>query len=228
MAEDLSEYLRDQGLKVHYLHSDVDTLERLDILTDLRSGVYDVIVGINLLREGLDLPEVSLVAILDADKEGFLRSTTSLIQTIGRCARHIEGRAILYADRRTDSMNQAIDETNRRRAKQVAYNKENNITPMSIIKSVDMELAKIVEADYLSIPVDDAALDSATANIKNEKQLSEMLQQLETQMREAAKKFEFEKAAQLRDRIRSLKQKDMSGLFSIEPAPAPATEQNSG
>jgi excinuclease ABC subunit B len=179
-----------------------------------------------LLREGLDLPEVSMVAVLDADKEGFLRSSTSLIQTIGRCARHIEGRAILYADRRTDSMNQAIDETNRRRAKQVSYNKENNITPMSIIKSVDMELAKIVEADYLSIPVDDAALDSAAASIKNEKQLAEMLQQLETQMREAAKKFEFEKAAQLRDRIRSLKQKDMSGLFSIEPAPVATDPTN--
>jgi excinuclease ABC subunit B len=188
----------------------------------LRRGEFDVLIGINLLREGLDLPEVSLVAVLDADKEGFLRSTTSLIQTIGRCARHIEGRAILYADRRTDSMNQAIDETNRRRAKQVAYNTENNIIPMSIIKSVDMELAKIVEADYVTVPIDDAGLDVAAANIKNEKQLAEMLQQLETKMREAAKKFEFEKAAQLRDRIRSLKQKDLSGMFSMEPAPAPA------
>jgi excinuclease ABC subunit B len=195
-------------------------------LRDLRRGEFDVLIGINLLREGLDLPEVSLVAILDADKEGFLRSTTSLIQTIGRCARHIEGRAILYADRRTDSMNQAIGETNRRRAKQVAYNKENNITPMSIIKSVDMELARIVEADYVTVPVDDASLDAATANIKNEQQLAEMLQQLESQMREAAKKFEFEKAAQLRDRIRSLKQKDVAGLFSIEAAPAAAEPAN--
>jgi excinuclease ABC subunit B len=222
MAEDLSEYFTEVGVRCRYLHSEVETLDRIKILRDLRRGEFDVLIGINLLREGLDLPEVSMVAVLDADKEGFLRSSTSLIQTIGRCARHIEGRAILYADRRTDSMNQAIDETNRRRAKQVSYNKENNITPMSIIKSVDMELAKIVEADYLSIPVDDAALDSAAASIKNEKQLAEMLQQLETQMREAAKKFEFEKAAQLRDRIRSLKQKDMSGLFSIEPAPAAA------
>jgi excinuclease ABC subunit B len=147
-----------------------------------------------------------------------LRSNTSLIQTIGRCARHIEGRAILYADRRTDSMNQAIDETNRRRTKQVAYNKENNITPMSIIKSVDMDLARIVEADYVTIPADDTELDAATSKIKNEQQLAEMLQQLETQMREAAKKFEFERAAQLRDRIRSLKQRDMTGLFSIQPA----------
>jgi excinuclease ABC subunit B len=219
MAEDLSEYFTEIGVKCRYLHSEVETLDRIKILRDLRRGEFDVLIGINLLREGLDLPEVSLVAILDADKEGYLRSATALIQTIGRCARHVEGRAILYADRRTDSMNQAIDETNRRRAKQVSYNKENNITPMSIIKSVDMELAKIVEADYITIPVDEAALDSATASIKNEKQLAEMLQQLETQMRDAAKKFEFEKAAQLRDRIRSLKQKDLSGLFSIEPAP---------
>jgi excinuclease ABC subunit B len=228
MAEDLSEYFTEIGVKCRYLHSEVETLDRIKILRDLRRGEFDVLIGINLLREGLDLPEVSLVAILDADKEGFLRSTTSLIQTIGRCARHIEGRAILYADRRTDSMNQAIDETNRRRAKQVTYNKENNITPMSITKSVDMELARIVEADYVTVPVDDASLDAATANIKSEQQLAEMLQQLETQMREAAKKFEFEKAAQLRDRIRALKQKDVAGLFSIEVAPAETTEKLSG
>jgi excinuclease ABC subunit B len=228
MAEDLSEYFSEIGVKCRYLHSEVETLDRIKILRDLRRGEFDVLIGINLLREGLDLPEVSLVAILDADKEGFLRSTTSLIQTIGRCARHIEGRAVLYADRRTDSMNQAIDETNRRRAKQVAYNKENNITPMSIIKSVDMELARIVEADYVTVPVDDASLDAATANIKSEQQLAEMLQQLEAQMREAAKKFEFEKAAQLRDRIRALKQKDLAGLFSTEAAPAEVTQKSSG
>src|SRR6266436_275698 len=228
MAEDLSEYFTEIGVRCRYLHSEIETLDRIKILRDLRRGEFDVLIGINLLREGLDLPEVSLVAILDADKEGFLRSTTSLIQTIGRCARHIEGRAILYADRRTDSMNQAIDETNRRRAKQVAYNTENNITPMSIIKSVNMDLARIVEADYVTVPVDDASLDAAAANIKNEKQFAEMLQQLELQMREAAKKFEFEKAAQLRDRIRALKQKDVAGLFSIEVAPAEATEKVSG
>jgi excinuclease ABC subunit B len=222
MAEDLSEYFSEIGVKCRYLHSEVETLDRIKILRDLRRGEFDVLIGINLLREGLDLPEVSLVAVLDADKEGFLRSTTSLIQTIGRCARHVEGRAILYADRRTDSMNQAIDETNRRRAKQVAYNTENNITPMSIIKSVDMELAKIVEADYVTVPIDDAGLDAAAANIKSEQQLAEVLQQLETQMREAAKKFEFEKAAQLRDRIRSLKQKDLAGLFSMVEAATPA------
>jgi len=221
MAEDLSEYFAEIGIRCRYLHAEVETLDRIRILRDLRRGEFDVLIGINLLREGLDLPEVSLVAILDADKEGYLRSATSLIQTIGRCARHIEGRAILYADRRTGSMEQAISETNRRREKQVAYNKENNVTPMSIIKSVDMDLARIVEADYVTIPLDDVVLDAATANIKTGDQLAEMLKQLEVQMREAAKKFEFEKAAQLRDRIRSLRQKDLAGLINIElPAPA--------
>jgi excinuclease ABC subunit B len=219
MAEDLSEYFTEVGVRCRYLHSEVETLDRIKILRDLRRGEFDVLIGINLLREGLDLPEVSMVAILDADKEGYLRSATSLIQTMGRCARHIEGRAILYADRHTGSMNQAIDETNRRRAKQLDYNRENNITPMSIIKSVDMDLARIVEADYVTVPADDAELDAAAASIKNEKQLAEMLQQLEAQMREAAKKFEFERAAQLRDRIRSLKQKDIAGLFAVEVAP---------
>jgi excinuclease ABC subunit B len=218
MAEDLSEYFSEIGVRCRYLHSEVETLDRIKILRDLRRGEFDALIGINLLREGLDLPEVSLVAILDADKEGFLRSTTSLIQTIGRCARHIEGRAILYADRRTDSMNEAIGETNRRRAKQVAYNKENNITPQSIIKGVDMELAHIVEADYVTVPLDTVGLDAAVSNVKSEVQLAELLQQLETQMREAAKKFEFEKAAQLRDRIRSLKQQDLAGLFGKETA----------
>ena len=227
MAEDLSEYFTEVGVRCRYLHSEVETLDRIKILRDLRRGEFDVLIGINLLREGLDLPEVSLVAILDADKEGYLRSATSLIQTIGRCARHIEGRAILYADRRTDSMNQAIDETNRRRAKQMAFNKENNITPMSIVKSVDMELARIVEADYVSLPVDDTTLDAAAAGIKNEQQLAQLLQQLEKQMREAAKKFEFERAAQLRDRIRSLNQKDMAGLFSRQSDAGPDTVEQS-
>src|SRR4029077_10171817 len=220
MAEDLTDYYHDLGVRVRYLHSDIETIERVEIIRSLRKGDFDVLVGINLLREGLDLPEVSLVAILDADKEGYLRSATSLIQTMGRCARHISGRAILYADTRTGSMNQAISETNRRRDKQLAYNTENNITPESIVKSVDMELARIVEADYVSIPVDDAALDAATVNVKNDQQLAELLKQLEGQMREAAKKFEFEKAAQLRDRIRGLKQRDLSGLFSREKASA--------
>ena len=224
MAEDLSEYFTEVGVRCRYLHSEVETLDRIKILRDLRRGEFDVLIGINLLREGLDLPEVSMVAILDADKECYLRSATALIQTMGRCARHVEGRAILYADRRTGSMNQAIEETNRRRTKQLEYNQENNITPMSIIKSVDMDLARIVEADYVTIPADDTELDAATSKIKNEQQLAEMLQQLETQMREAAKKFEFERAAQLRDRIRSLKQRDVTGLFSIEAAPAAEPE----
>jgi excinuclease ABC subunit B len=180
-----------------------------------------VLIGINLLREGLDLPEVSLVAILDADKEGYLRSTTSLIQTMGRCARHISGRAILYADRYTRSMNEAIAETNRRREKQMAYNRENNITPQSILKSVDMELARIVAADYVTLAPGDADLDLLTAGITSEAQLAVVLQQLESQMREAAKKFEFERAAQLRDRIQALKEKDLAGLFTREADPAP-------
>ncbi|HEY1423744.1 MAG TPA: excinuclease ABC subunit UvrB [Candidatus Acidoferrum sp.] len=217
MAEDLSEYFTEIGVRCRYLHSEIETLDRIKILRDLRRGEYDVLIGINLLREGLDLPEVSLVAILDADKEGFLRSTTSLIQSMGRCARHVEGRAILYADTRTRSMSEAIAETNRRREKQVAYNKENNITPQSIIKGVDMELAKIVEADYVSIPLDAGELDAAVATARTETEVAELLGKLEAQMREAAKKFEFEKAAQLRDRIRSIKNQDLAGLFGREP-----------
>jgi excinuclease ABC subunit B len=219
MAEDLSEYFTEIGVRCRYLHSEIETLDRIKILRDLRRGEYDVLIGINLLREGLDLPEVSLVAILDADKEGFLRSTTSLIQSMGRCARHIEGRAILYADTRTRSMNEAIAETNRRREKQEAYNKENGITPQSIIKGVDMELAKIVEADYVSIPLDAGELDAAVATARTESEVAELLSKLESQMREAAKKFEFEKAAQLRDRIRSIKNQDLAGIFGRDRSP---------
>jgi excinuclease ABC subunit B len=218
MSEDLAEYFTETGVRCRYMHSEIDTLERVRILRDLRRGEFDALIGINLLREGLDLPEVSLVAILDADKEGYLRSATALIQTIGRCARHVEGRAILYADRMTGSMAQAIEETNRRRAKQVAYNDANHITPQSIIKSVDMKLAAIVEADYVTVPVD----DFADADITSETKLGEVLTQLEIQMREAAKKFEFERAAALRDRIRVLKQRDLAGFFSAATEPAPA------
>src|SRR6202045_2739483 len=218
MAEDLAEYFTETGVRCRYMHSEIDTLERVRILRDLRRGEFDVLIGINLLREGLDLPEVSLVAILDADKEGYLRSATALIQTIGRCARHVEGRAILYADRMTGSMAQAIEETSRRRAKQVTYNEANGITPMSITKSVDMKLAAIVEADYVTVPVE----DFADADITSETKLGEVLAQLEIQMREAAKKFEFERAAALRDRIRALKQRDLSGFFSAVTEPAPA------
>ncbi len=212
MAEDLAEYFGEVGVRCRYLHSEIETLERVRILRDLRRGEFDVLIGINLLREGLDLPEVSLVAILDADKEGYLRSATSLIQSMGRCARHLEGRAILYADRMTDSMRQAIGETNRRRAKQQAYNRENNITPQSIIKSVDMQLARIVEADYVTVPADDTVI----GDITNEEQLKIAIVQLETQMREAAKNFEFERAAALRDRIRALKQRDLGVIATTE------------
>jgi len=218
MAEDLAEYFAEVGVRCRYLHSEVETLERVRILRDLRRGEFDVLIGINLLREGLDLPEVSLVAILDADKEGYLRSATSLIQTMGRCARHIEGRAILYADQMTDSMRQAIGETNRRRAKQEAYNREHNITPQSIVKSVDMQLARIVDADYITVP----SYDAAVGDITTEEQLLEAIAQLELQMRQAAKNFEFEQAAALRDRIRALKQRDLGVIASAEaPASAP-------
>jgi excinuclease ABC subunit B len=223
MAEDLAEYFAEVGVRCRYLHSEIETLERVRILRDLRRGEFDVLIGINLLREGLDLPEVSLVAILDADKEGFLRSATSLIQSIGRCARHIEGRAILYADRMTDSMRQAMGETNRRRAKQEAYNIQNNITPQSIRKSVDMQLAAIVEADYVTVPAE----DSAIGDISTEAQLLQAITQLESQMREAAKNFEFERAATLRDRIRSLKQRDLGVIFSTELPAASAAQLHS-
>jgi excinuclease ABC subunit B len=216
MAEDLAEYFSEVGVRCRYLHSEIETLERVRILRDLRRGEFDVLIGINLLREGLDLPEVSLVAILDADKEGYLRSATSLVQSMGRCARHVEGRAILYADTMTDSMKLAIAETNRRRAKQQAYNIENNITPQSINKSVDMQLAAIVEADYLTVPIDESAID----DIANEDDLRRVIEQLETQMREAAKKFEFERAASLRDRIRLLRQRDLGEIFAPPPEPA--------
>src|ERR1700733_14856619 len=213
MSEDLAEYFSEVGVRCRYLHSEIDTLERVRILRNLRRGEFDVLIGINLLREGLDLPEVSLVAILDADKEGFLRSATSLIQSMGRCARHIEGRAILYADHMTDSMRQAIGETNRRRAKQEAYNREHNITPQSITRSVDMQLARIVEADYLTVPAEEVAI----GEISSEQDLQQAVAQLEVQMREAAKNFEFERAAALRDRIRGLKQRDL-GVIASTPA----------
>ncbi len=205
MAEDLAEYYSEVGVKCRYMHSEIETLERVKILRDLRKGEFDVLIGINLLREGLDLPEVSLVAILDADKEGFLRSQGSLIQTIGRCARHLEGRAILYADRMTDSMNNAINETDRRRAIQQAYNEANGITPESISRPVDMTLAAIVGADY----TDFAAPESdGIPDFKSQEELDAYVARLENDMREAAKKFEFEKAAKLRDTIRDLRSKE--------------------
>jgi excinuclease ABC subunit B len=201
MAEDLAEYYAEVGVRCRYLHSEVETLERVKILRDLRRGEFDVLIGINLLREGLDLPEVSLVAILDADKEGYLRSAGALIQTMGRAARNLHGKAILYADRMTESMQQAISETNRRRAKQNQYNEDNGITPESIVRPVDMALASIVAADYVAVPPEVPDEEIASD------QLEELIKSLEGQMREAAKQFEFEKAAQLRDRIKALKEK---------------------
>jgi excinuclease ABC subunit B len=202
MAEDLTEYYHDLGVRVRYLHSDIDTLERVRILRDLRKGEFDVLVGINLLREGLDLPEVSLVAVLDADKEGFLRSSGSLIQTMGRAARNVEGTAILYADRQTDSMKAAIGETSRRRALQEAYNTEHGITPESIRKNIGELLSSVYEADYVAVP---PVADGAEDRYRTVDDIEREAKALEKQMREAAKALEFEKAADLRDRIKSLR-----------------------
>ncbi len=202
MAEKLSDYLMEEGIKVHYLHSEVDTLERVQILRDLRTGMYDVVVGINLLREGLDLPEVSLVAILDADKEGFLRSATALIQTIGRAARHVHGKAIMYADRITPAMKQAIDETNRRRAKQIAYNEAHGITPQGIVKEIrdltDRVATQAAEAQ---------ARYEVRAEAATEADLEALIAELEAEMRRAAEELDFERAAMLRDQIFELKGK---------------------
>jgi excinuclease ABC subunit B len=204
MSEDLAEYYAEVGVRCRYMHSEIETLERIKLLRDLRKGEYDVLIGINLLREGLDLPEVSLVAILDADKEGFLRSAGSLIQTIGRCARNLEGRAILYADKMTDSMKRAIDETDRRRAIQVAYNQEHGITPESIIRPLSMSLAGIAESDY----VDVTQAAEGLPDFKSQEELDAYIAGMEADMREAAKKFEFEKAAKLRDTVRDLRTKE--------------------
>ena len=205
MSEDLAEYYSEVGVKCRYMHSEIETLERVKILRDLRKGEFDVLIGINLLREGLDLPEVSLVAILDADKEGFLRSAGSLIQTIGRCARNLNGRAILYADRQTDSMKKALSETDRRRAIQVAYNEANGITPESIVRPLEMSLAKIIEADYTDLT--DVEVEGVP-DFKSQEELDAYIKKLESDMREAAKRFEFEKAAKLRDTIKELRTKE--------------------
>ena len=206
MSEDLAEYYSEVGVKCAYLHSEVSTLDRIKILRDLRRGAYDVLIGVNLLREGLDLPEVSLVAVLDADKEGFLRSGGSLIQTMGRAARNVSGRAILYADVITDSMRRAMNETDRRRVIQQAYNDANHITPQSIIKPIDMTLVAIAEADYVTVPLEMEA--HPDENLSPE-QRSALIAELETRMREAAKVFDFEKAAQFRDRVKALKSSEV-------------------
>jgi len=213
MSEDLAEYFAEVGVRCRYLHSEVSTLDRLKILRDLRRGEFDVLIGINLLREGLDLPEVSLVAILDADKEGFLRSSGSLIQTMGRAARHVEGRAILYADVMTDSMKKAIEETTRRRRTQQEYNERNGITPQSIIKPVDMSLVAIAEADYVTVPLEsDDEIEQMT-----QAQRDHLFGELEERMREAARKFEFEKAAQIRDKLKALRASAVEGVGAATP-----------
>jgi excinuclease ABC subunit B len=204
MAEQLTDYLGDNGVKVRYLHSDIDTVERVEILRDLRLGVFDVLVGINLLREGLDLPEVSLVAILDADKEGFLRSERSLIQTIGRAARNLEGRAILYADRMTDSMQRAIGETERRRNKQIAFNLENGITPRGVVKGIrdliDGVYSEKSDKESMRLEIEQAKLQDMS-----EKDVAKEIKRLEKQMMEHARNLEFEQAAATRDQLGRLR-----------------------
>jgi excinuclease ABC subunit B len=207
MAEELTEYLAEHGVKVRYLHSEVETVERVEIIRDLRLGEFDVLVGINLLREGLDLPEVSLVAILDADKEGFLRSERSLIQTMGRAARHLNGTAILYADVMTESIKRAIAETDRRRAKQTTYNVDHSITPSSIIKRIKDLIDGVYDSSQM-----EAAQDEARYEAMSEKQIAREIKALEKKMLEHAKNLEFEDAAAARDRLSELKKK----VFGIE------------
>jgi excinuclease ABC subunit B len=204
MAEDLTDYYQDLNVKVRYLHSDIETLERVEIIRQLRMGVFDVLVGINLLREGLDLPEVSLVAILDADKEGFLRSDRSLIQTIGRAARNVHGTVILYADSVTDSMRLAIGETNRRRTLQAAFNQEHGITPQTVIKSLGSPLVRIYEADYVDVP-----LAAEKGSEYRSEELPRIIQRLKKEMKKAAEQLDFETAAELRDRIRTIEAKEI-------------------
>jgi excinuclease ABC subunit B len=199
MAEDLTEYLDENGIKVRYMHSDIDTLERIEIIRDLRLGVFDVLIGINLLREGLDIPECALVAILDADKEGFLRSERSLIQTIGRAARNIDGKVILYADKETESIKKAINETNRRRTKQIEYNKKNKITAQSIKSKINDILEGVFEKDYVTFNNDVPIGDN----------LKKHLKMLEKEMKKAAENLEFEQAAKIRDEIRKLQEREL-------------------
>jgi excinuclease ABC subunit B len=205
MAEDLTQYYQELGVRVRYLHSDIETLERVQILRDLRRGTFDVLVGINLLREGLDLPEVSLVAILDADKEGFLRSAGSLIQTSGRAARNVNGRVIMYADVITDSMRAAIEETGRRRTIQEAYNREHGITPQSIVKEIDAVMSSVYERDYLTPEVGSSPAD----RFRTQAELDAHIASLQDAMRVAAANLDFEKAASLRDQIKRLRNPEL-------------------
>ena len=213
MAEDLTDYLTEHGVKVRYLHSDVDTLERIEIIRDLRLGVFDALIGINLLREGLDIPECALVAILDADKEGFLRSQTSLTQTIGRAARNVDGRVILYADVMTESLRRALEETARRRAKQQAWNEAHGITPTSVRKQIGRALSSVFEQDYVTVaPVKDSSVTDLVG-----RDLSHSIAELEKRMRGAAADLEFEEAARLRDEIKRLEALQLG----LEPPPVP-------
>ena len=205
MAEDLTQYYHELGIRVRYLHSDIDTLERIEILRDLRRGVFDVLVGINLLREGLDLPEVSLVAILDADKEGFLRSTGALIQTAGRAARNVRGQVIMYADTVTESMRRALDEMQRRRKRQTEYNEEHGITPESIVKDIDGVMSSVYERDYARAPV----LEESSMSFGSQAEFDNHLEALVSKMREAAENLDFEQASTLRDRIRELRKHEL-------------------
>jgi excinuclease ABC subunit B len=228
LAEDLTDYYQELGIKVRYLHSDIDTLERVEILRELRRGSFDVLIGINLLREGLDIPEVSLVAILDADKEGYLRSERSLIQTIGRAARNVNGMVLMYADAMTDSMRRAIGETQRRRGVQTAYNEEHDITPQSIKKALASPLVKVYEADYVTVPV--AA--EATEEYLSPQQLAAHIEQTRRAMKDAAAALEFERAAELRDRLHALEQRALGvgqgDIPVVAPQPTAETKPSSG
>ena len=213
MAEDLTEYMHEAGIKVRYMHSDVETLERIELIRDLRLGVYDVLIGINLLREGLDIPECGLVAILDADKEGFLRSETSLIQTIGRAARNVDGRVILYADRITGSMERAMSETSRRREKQMAYNTEHGITPQTIRRQIGDIIAHVASGDQVTVPIDEDRPHMVGHNLRA------YIEELEKKMRKAAADLEFEEAGRLRDEIRQLENEELGLPVHEQKAP---------
>jgi excinuclease ABC subunit B len=217
MAEDLTDYYHDLGVRVRYLHSDIETIERVEIIRSLRKGDFDVLVGINLLREGLDLPEVSLVAILDADKEGFLRSARSLIQTIGRAARNLNGKVIMYADAITPSMRTAMDETDRRRAKQVTYNEANGITPATIIKAIDASLVEMYSPEWAVVPEIDEPKKSEKDELIPAHELPDRISALRREMMEAAEKLDYERAASLRDQIKRL-ERHMFGMDSQRPA----------
>jgi excinuclease ABC subunit B len=225
MAEDLTDYYQELGVRVRYLHSDVETLDRIELLRDLRLGEYDVLVGINLLREGLDLPEVSLVAILDADKEGFLRSARSLIQTIGRAARNVRGRVIMYADRMTDAMRKAIDETSRRRERQAAYNQAHGITPETVKKAISDISPASGNTDYYTVP--SRRREGGAAGVEPEISLQERIEALRAEMFVAAESLDFERAARLRDTLKALRALDAPQTGQGGENPAPHSKKSS-